>query len=81
MKLTRTLANREGQLWSVEYRESERLTHIDGFLMTYQDLSCITLSSHLNEADKARGRAWLLDRLAETNLGASDVHFWYAADT
>lgn len=78
--MNRTLVNRYGDEWAIEQRESERLTNIGGYLMTYADLSCITLSKRLAETDKARGREVMLDRLMDTPVGTSGVYLWEPDD-
>jgi len=72
-----TLVNRYGDPWAVEQRESEALTRLGGFLMTYGDQSCLTLNARLSEADKARGREEILDRLTTTPTGISSTVLWH----
>jgi hypothetical protein len=64
----------------VEYRESDDLNHIGGFLMTYRDESCITLSRQLSADDRARGREILLRQLTDTAVGTSGVRLWHPED-
>lgn len=75
-----TLANRDGNHWIVEHCESERLTHIGGFLMTYNGLGCIIISSSLTDVDKARGREVLRRHLVETPIGTSGTVLWHPGD-
>jgi len=77
MPTEETLTNRDGNLWMIEHCESERLSHIGGFLMTYDDLSCITISTHLTDTDKARGRAVLRHHLVQTPTGTSGTVLWH----
>lgn len=78
MHQEQTLVNRYGDRWIVEYRESERLTNISGFLMTVDDLSSITLSTRLPEEVKPRVRALLRDRLRTLPIGTAEVYLWNA---
>jgi hypothetical protein len=80
MHTVQTLVTAQGESWTVEHRESERLTHIGGFLMTHGDLGCITLSARLAEKDKARGREVLLNRLGCLAVGTSGVRLWHPDD-
>ena len=80
MENPKTLTNCYGQSWRVEHHESERLTHIGGYLMTYRDSGRITLSTQLTAADKARARSQLLEQLSKTPVGTSGVLLWHPAD-
>lgn len=77
MQMEQTLFNHYGNRWIVEYRESERLTNISGFLMTADDVSCITISSHLSEDEKQRVREVLHDQLVKLPTGTSGVYLWH----
>jgi hypothetical protein len=76
MKRQMTQRNRDGQLWSVAYRESEELIQVSGFLVTYGVSSCITLSAGINPAIKRRTRRSLLKHLATLPLGTPGVYLW-----
>jgi len=78
--MRQTLVTYQGHRWTVEYRESESLSHIDGFLMTYDDTSCIILGKQLSAIDKARGRMQLLDHLRIIAIGTSSLRLWYATE-
>jgi hypothetical protein len=80
MNTEQTLVNRYGDLWIVEQRESERLTHIGGFLMIHNNLGWLTLSALLSVEDKAWGREHLLSRLAETPIGTAGTVLWHPND-
>ncbi len=75
-----TVTNRDGGAWLVEHGESASLTHIGGFLMTYQDVSCIIINAHLTDSDKIRVRHALRDHLTQTVLGTSGTILWHLDD-
>jgi hypothetical protein len=81
MERTQTLVNNFGEVWTVEHHESERLTHIGGFLLIFEDLSSITLSTQLTAEDRAHGREVLLGQLATLPIGTRGTHLWHPADT
>ena len=80
MANVRTLENDTGEAWMVEQEESERLTHIGGFLLTHRATGNITLASHLPPDEKARGTKILLQRLAAIPLGRSSSYLWHPDD-
>lgn len=80
MGLPETLINQFHQVWTVEHCASERLTHIGGFLITYGDLSRVTISTRLSEADQTRGRNQLLNYLSNTPVGTAHILLWHPAD-
>lgn len=80
MKLRTALVNQYGESWTVEHRESERLTNLGGFLVTYADLSCIIVSTRLPLEAKDRGREVLLDRLMTLPVGTSGMSLWHPDD-
>ncbi len=75
-----TVTNRDGDTWLVEHGESANLTHIGGFLMTYHDLSCIIISTHLTDLDKTRVRHALRNHLTQIVLGTSGTILWHPDD-
>ena len=80
MNTVEMLVNRYGESWHVEHSESERLTHIGGYVMTYQDHGKVILSIWLSTRDKARGRERLLHYLSQTATGTSGVLLWHPDD-
>lgn len=80
MPTAQTLKNDAGDTWVVELDESERLTHIGGFLLTHRSFSSITLASQLTPDEKARGIEILLQRLAATPIGRSSSYLWHLDD-
>lgn len=76
----RTLVDSNGHCWTVEYRESQRLTHIGGFLVTCEREGCITLNAQLSEGDKARGRELMLHRLIAGKVGERSIYLWHPED-
>lgn len=80
MQKIETVTNRFGDQWTLEHEESGRLTSIDGFLMTWHDLSRITLSSRLNGEDKERARTSLVQRLLETPIGKAITILYMCTD-
>lgn len=80
MPTHRTLSNHYGESWQVEHYESERLTHIGGYLITYQDTSRLIFSSHLSLLDKQRCQEHLLEHLTRTPLGTNEVILWHPDD-
>jgi len=75
-----TLENDTGGTWTVEHEESERLTHIGGFLMSYRTFGSITLATQLSLDEKTRGTRILLERLATIPLGRSSSYLWHPDD-
>jgi hypothetical protein len=73
MELLQTLANTRN-------RESERLRHIGGFLMTYGSQCRVVLSADLPDGEKERGLKHLLVRLADTPIGETGMYLWSATD-
>ena len=59
-----------------EYNESEHLTHIDGFLITYKGRCRITINARLTDAEKFQGVKYLLTTAADSMLEQSAVLFW-----
>lgn len=55
-------------------RESDKLTNIDGFLVTDGDYARLTFKSHLNPQRKEQVRRGLLDRLFSGRK--STVYVW-----
>lgn len=76
MSTLQTLINQDGDIWTVEYRESQRLTRIGGFLMTYGAQSSIILSKKLTDNAKDRGHTTLLEQLYRTPIGKAGTTFW-----
>lgn len=76
MELMNTLVSDLGAPWNMKYSESEHLTHIGGFLMTYGKQCRVTLSTHLSKEEKVFGLKHLLACLAETPPGSASVHLW-----
>jgi hypothetical protein len=74
--MKQSLINNDGGVWIVELRESKQLKHIDGFAMTYSNLSCVTISEQLSEVDKERGLEALLSQLRETPIGSKGTIVW-----
>ena len=74
------LAHKHIDLRGCEYRESEQLTHIDGFLVVYNGHGRLTLGAHLSPSRKLTGVQHLLDQLQP---GATpQLYMWQsAADT
>ncbi len=64
----------------VEYRESDRLTTFGGFLMTFGGQRRITMSARLSLAEKERGVAYLLRRLADALPDTQQVFLWGTDD-
>lgn len=65
-------------LGKIVYRESDALTHIDGFLVTDGDKARVTIRKHLNPDDKARGKRALIKRY--TSNRRPGVYFWNIRD-
>jgi hypothetical protein len=80
MEKEQTLLNRYGEVWYVEHSESERLTHIGGYVMTNSDHSKVTLSTQLSPQEKARGQIRLLEYLAQTATNTSGIFLWHPDD-
>ena len=77
-----TLADTHNHLpWSLEYRESDRLRHIGGFLITYGSQCRVVLSASLPDGEKEHGLKYLLVRLADTPIGETGVYLWNATDS
>lgn len=76
----RMLENDTGDTWTVEHEESERLTHIGGFLLTHRRFGSITLATRLTPDEKTRGTKVLLQRLAAIPIGRSSSHLWHPDD-
>jgi len=74
------LASRDGDLWVVEYSESENLLHVGGFLLMCGDLSSITISMLLAEEDKQRGREALSKYLSTMPIGTKGTVLWLPDD-
>lgn len=75
-----TLINQAGEIWEVEHRASERLTHIGGYLVICGELGCVVVSAALPEGEQQRGRVALLDQLAAMPLGTLGVRLWHPED-
>ncbi|MDW8326739.1 MAG: hypothetical protein RMK99_09245 [Anaerolineales bacterium] len=75
-----TVENGAGGSWTVEHDESDRLTHIGGFLLTYRTFGSITLAARLNHDEKVRGTGVLLQRLATIPPGRSTSYLWHPDD-
>jgi hypothetical protein len=80
MDAVQTIVDRSGALWTVEHRESERLHHIGGFLVTCDGESCLTLSARISDGDKARGREVLIDSLVSQRVARRGVQLWHPDD-
>lgn len=65
------LVNMVGEVWEVEFKESTRLTHIDGFLMMYDGLGRITISTAISSEFKEQVRLHFLEILS--NLPVNKV--------
>jgi hypothetical protein len=76
-----TYINRYGDLWRVEHEESDWLSTLDGFLMTYKDIGRITLNTKLSAGEKERGYSLLLDHLTTIPVGSSSVLLWDASSS
>ena len=76
MKRRTTLTNHDGEHWTVEYCESNSLTQVGGFLVTYGASSCITMNANLARAEKRRNRRHFIRQLMMLPLGTSAVHLW-----
>jgi hypothetical protein len=68
------------QVGDVEYRESDRLTTVGGFLMTFGSQRRITMSTQLSTDEKERGIAYLLRCLADAPSHTQHVFLWGADD-
>jgi len=75
-----TVERGAGGIWTVEHNESDRLTHIGGFLMTYRTFGSITLATQLSLDEKTRGTRILLERLVTIPLGRSSSYLWHPDD-
>lgn len=64
----------------VEYRESDKLTTVGGFLMTLGSQRRITMSAQLSVAEKERGVAYLLRCLARALPDTQQVFLWDTED-
>ena len=62
----------------MEYRESDTLSQIDGFLVTDGEQARVTLRKQLSEQDKARGKQALLERFMAD--GRPGVYLWNSSD-
>lgn len=80
MNLLREILDQAGVLWKVESKESSNLININGFLVTYDDEGCITVSSMLSTEDKARGCEILLQRLVKGKIKRRSVTLWRSDD-
>lgn len=76
MNTGQALTNQYGNQWQVEYEESERLTTIGGYLITYGSIGCVTVSAMLTPEVKAQGHAALLRYLQALKVGTPGVHLW-----
>lgn len=76
----RTLENDMGDIWTVEHEESERITHIGGFLLTHRTFGSITLAAQLTPDEKTRGTRVLLQRLASIPVGRFSSYLWHPDD-
>lgn len=63
----------------VDYRESDHLTNLGGFLMTYGNQCRITMSARLSTEEKARGMEYLIGHLDEMTSGKPGVYLWLAS--
>ena len=59
-----------------EYRESQSLTHIDGFLVFYKNHGRLTLRTQLTDKEKLHGVQRLLSELNQTNIRQPQLYFW-----
>lgn len=59
----------------IEYRESENLTNLGGFLMEYGNQRRVTMNAQLTDEEKRRALSYLLDQLAEASEKAG-VYLW-----
>jgi len=80
MKDEKTLVNCQGQVWQIEHYESERLTHVGGYLITYQTRGRVTLSTQLSDDDKTKGKRHLLNLLSKRPTGTNGVLLWHPDD-
>lgn len=69
-----------GDQWTLEHEESNHLETIDGFLMTWFNLSKIILSTYLTAEDRARARGFLEQRLVELPVGDTKLILWSNGD-
>jgi len=69
-----------GEHPAITYRESSRLTDLDGFLLILASYRCITLSKRLSETDKARAVQDLLTHLEQHADRTSGFISWYLTD-
>ena len=83
MDVAQTLGDIRSIHSTVEYCESERLRHIDGYIVIYGKQCRITLSARLHDEDKARGFEYLLscvNNLCAVSQKPSAVFLWSIAD-
>lgn len=80
MQLPNQIVNHDGETWNVQHNESPLLTTFGGYLMMYENLSLITLSTHLSSSDQAHGRMILLQHLASTPTGTAQTITWSPDD-
>lgn len=59
-----------------EYRESQHLTHIDGFLVFYKNHGRLILRTQLTDKEKLHGVQWLLSELKQTDIRQPQLYFW-----
>jgi hypothetical protein len=81
MGIMRKLFDRSGFAWTVEHRESDRLSTIGGYLMTNDGEGCLTLSSRLSDQDRSRGREKLTDDLVQERIPRRGVRLWRPSDS
>lgn len=80
MNTIHVVRNAYGQMWSLSYHESACLTHIDGFLMAYDNQGSITLSTFLDAESRQRGLSALQRQLIKFPLGTTTVILWHRDD-
>lgn len=73
------IVNVEGERWELSFRESNDLSHIGGFLMTYGNQCSITLYAALDNIEKQQAQAYLLKRLKALSIHTATVFFWDAS--
>lgn len=78
--LPTTIADTNLDLHGCEYHESQQLTHIDGFLVSYNGHGRLTLSADLSDQEKLHGARRLLDQLEQTVAGEPQLFFWTRDD-
>lgn len=65
-------------MYDIDYRESNDMTLLGGFLMTFKNQRRITINARLTEEEKAQGLAHMLEYLERVGDTQVIMYLWTA---